>query len=217
VGCLRQRLVLTTAFGSLAKEPPRLANDIAAYLAYLAEPKYRMRTSRPIGWTGRGRNSRLSVPSVRDFSKLPVPTDLAEIPRPTDQQARSYTPHCLHLHADRDGLVSVIGVPRRRENSPGYWRPLNGLFGVIGMDFYPNTMPAPNFATKPQPVLGRKGKATPGQKQARPCSLCAAVHPNKLRPAAPSGYSPGLALFRNRTHHSARRQPAIALIGVQPL
>src|SRR5712692_4258760 len=33
--------------------------------------------------------------------------------------------------------------------SPGYWRPLNGWCGMIGMDFYPIRMPAPKFATKP--------------------------------------------------------------------
>src|SRR5260370_42598512 len=33
--------------------------------------------------------------------------------------------------------------------SPGCWRPLNGLCGLIGMDFYPIRMPAPEFATEP--------------------------------------------------------------------
>src|SRR5260370_558061 len=33
--------------------------------------------------------------------------------------------------------------------SPGYWRPLNGLCGLIGMEFYPIRMPAPKFATEP--------------------------------------------------------------------
>src|SRR5713226_3588944 len=33
--------------------------------------------------------------------------------------------------------------------SPGYWRPLNGLCGLIGMDFYPIRLPAPKFATEP--------------------------------------------------------------------
>src|SRR5580698_2354903 len=34
--------------------------------------------------------------------------------------------------------------------SPGKWRPLNGLCGLIGMDFYPTRMPAPKFATEPK-------------------------------------------------------------------
>src|SRR3981081_2237324 len=34
-------------------------------------------------------------------------------------------------------------------NSPGCCRPLKGLVGVIGIDFYPTSMPAPEFATKP--------------------------------------------------------------------
>src|SRR5260370_37069108 len=34
--------------------------------------------------------------------------------------------------------------------SPGYWRPLNGLCGLIGMDFYPIRLPAPKFATEPR-------------------------------------------------------------------
>src|SRR5260370_33004082 len=36
--------------------------------------------------------------------------------------------------------------------SPGYWRPLNGLCGLIGMDFYPIRLPAPKFATEPGTV-----------------------------------------------------------------
>src|ERR1022692_1774165 len=35
--------------------------------------------------------------------------------------------------------------------SPGCWRPLKGLFGVIGMDFYPTSLLAPKFATEPSP------------------------------------------------------------------
>src|SRR3981081_3786980 len=34
-------------------------------------------------------------------------------------------------------------------NSPGCCRPLKGLVGVIGIDFYPTSMLAPEFATKP--------------------------------------------------------------------
>src|SRR5713226_3928072 len=37
--------------------------------------------------------------------------------------------------------------------SPGYWRPLNGLCGLIGMDFYPIRLPAPKFATEPSAVI----------------------------------------------------------------
>src|SRR5215469_650081 len=33
--------------------------------------------------------------------------------------------------------------------SPGCWRPLKGLFGVIGMDFYPTSLSAHKFATEP--------------------------------------------------------------------
>src|SRR5580704_2266822 len=33
--------------------------------------------------------------------------------------------------------------------SPGCWRPLKGLFGVIGMDFQPTSLSAPKFATEP--------------------------------------------------------------------
>src|ERR1700686_3657980 len=33
--------------------------------------------------------------------------------------------------------------------SPGCWRPLKGLFGVIGMDFYPTSLYAPKVATEP--------------------------------------------------------------------
>src|SRR5260370_41431532 len=39
--------------------------------------------------------------------------------------------------------------------SPGYWRPLNGLCGLIGMDFYPTRMPAMKFATEPYCVVDR--------------------------------------------------------------
>src|SRR5260370_34037277 len=39
--------------------------------------------------------------------------------------------------------------------SPGYWRPLNGLCELIGMDFYPIRMPAPKFATKPVEIYDR--------------------------------------------------------------
>jgi hypothetical protein len=34
--------------------------------------------------------------------------------------------------------------------SPRCCRPLNGLFRVIGIDFYPTSRPAANFATEPQ-------------------------------------------------------------------
>src|SRR5689334_21849024 len=34
--------------------------------------------------------------------------------------------------------------------SPGCCRPLNGLSGPIGVDFYPTSMPAAKFATEPR-------------------------------------------------------------------
>src|ERR1700722_11565038 len=37
--------------------------------------------------------------------------------------------------------------------SPGCWRPLKGLFGVIGMDFYPTSLSARKVATEPYKVL----------------------------------------------------------------
>src|SRR5260370_1581120 len=37
--------------------------------------------------------------------------------------------------------------------SPGYWRPLNALCGLIGMDFYLIRMSAPKFATEPLPAI----------------------------------------------------------------
>src|ERR1700686_156286 len=36
--------------------------------------------------------------------------------------------------------------------SPGCWRPLKGLFGVIGMDFYLTSLSAPKFAMEPLAV-----------------------------------------------------------------
>src|SRR4051794_24541788 len=35
--------------------------------------------------------------------------------------------------------------------SPGYWRPLNGLVGVIGMKCPPYQRPLPKFAMEPPP------------------------------------------------------------------
>src|SRR5215471_18728076 len=37
--------------------------------------------------------------------------------------------------------------------SPGCCRPLNGLLGVIGMDFYPTSLSAWKFATEPSVVV----------------------------------------------------------------
>jgi hypothetical protein len=40
--------------------------------------------------------------------------------------------------------------------SPGYWRPLKGFCGLIGIDFYPIRMPVPKFVTEPIEILYRQ-------------------------------------------------------------
>src|SRR3977135_1783 len=56
-------------------------------------------------------------------------------------------------------------------NSPGCCRPLKGLVDVIGIDFYPASMPTPAFATKPAVALGSPARKLdarlPAQRQYR--------------------------------------------------
>src|SRR5215472_1338472 len=42
--------------------------------------------------------------------------------------------------------------------SPGCWRPLNGLFGVMGMDLYPTSLSVQKFATEPNSSPLRSGR-----------------------------------------------------------
>src|SRR5437016_2493944 len=49
--------------------------------------------------------------------------------------------------------ISEIPAHAQTITSPGNWRPLNGLCGLIGMDFYPIKLPAPKLATEPRILL----------------------------------------------------------------
>ena len=45
--------------------------------------------------------------------------------------------------------ISQVPTHARMITSPGNCRPLNGLLGVIGMEFLRYQTPSPNFATEP--------------------------------------------------------------------
>src|SRR5260370_15824112 len=54
------------------------------------------------------------------------------------------------------GIVSSSTGDTCARTSPGCWRPLNGLCKLIGMEYYPIRMPAPNFATEPAKITTAK-------------------------------------------------------------
>jgi hypothetical protein len=80
---------------------------------------------------------------------------LAEGPAPAQFLSESKLPLNIAINSVRcsyDSGYRSYNRTHKMINSPGCCRPLKGLFGVIGIDFYPINLPAAKFATKPREV-----------------------------------------------------------------